>query len=126
MYRAMVASVLLYGAHVWALSPKQLERLQVVQRKQLRQILGRRHWRPRAGSSYSQISNEELLVACEQPTIEHADCTVESMFHLSSAAPCTGSAVGHFKACCQPWRGKVAAGLPAESSWAGQIPVNYF
>ena len=70
IYRAMVASVLLYGAHAWALSPKQLERLELVQRKQLRQILGRSRWRPHAGSTYSQISNEQLLAACEQPTIE--------------------------------------------------------
>ena len=39
IYRAMVASVLLYGAHAWALSTKQLERLELVQRKQLRQVL---------------------------------------------------------------------------------------
>ena len=47
-----------------------VERLELVQRKQLRQVLGRSRWRPRAGSSFSQISNEQLLAACEQPTIE--------------------------------------------------------
>ena len=73
IYRAMVASMLLCGAHAWALSPQQLKRPELVttvQRKQLRQILGRSRWRPRAGSSHSQISNEDLLVVCEQPTVE--------------------------------------------------------
>lgn len=70
VYRAMVASVLLYGAHSWALSPPQLERLETLQREQLRHILGRSRWQPRKGSSRSQISNEELLALCEQPTIE--------------------------------------------------------
>ena len=57
--RAMVASVLLYRAHTCALSPKQLQQLELVQRKQLRQILARSRWRPCAGSSHSQTSNED-------------------------------------------------------------------
>lgn len=41
-----------------------------MQRKQLRHMLGRSRWRPRAGNSHSQLSNAELLAACEQPTVE--------------------------------------------------------
>jgi hypothetical protein len=72
-YRCMVASVLLYGAHCWALSAAQLERLEVLQRSHLRRILGRSSWKvPPGGASQPKLlSNEQLLAACEgQPSIE--------------------------------------------------------
>lgn len=73
IYRALVSSVLLYGAHSWALTQPQLERLEVLQRKQLRQILGSASWAVPPGGSQppKRISNEELMAACEQPSIEH-------------------------------------------------------
>ena len=39
-YKAVVAAVLLYGSHSWALSADQLERLEVLHRQHLRCILG--------------------------------------------------------------------------------------
>lgn len=70
--RAMVSSVLLYGAHSWALSAAQLEKLELVQRKQLRHILGKASWMVLPGGSEPprRISNEALYAACQQSTIE--------------------------------------------------------
>lgn len=73
IYRCMVASVLLYGAHCWALTAAQLERLGVLQRSHLRRVLGRSSWKvPPGGSSQpKRLSNEQLLAACDkQPSIE--------------------------------------------------------
>lgn len=72
IYRCMVGSVLLYGAHSWAPTDKQLARLEVKQQSQLRRILGRSAWKVPPGSSNSGprlISNQQLLSVCEQPTI---------------------------------------------------------
>lgn len=69
IYTALVRSVLLYGAHSWALTPPQLERLEVLQRSHLRRILGRTRWRvPPGGESQPKLlSNEALLAACGGP-----------------------------------------------------------
>ena len=73
IYTAMVRSVLLYGAHSWALAPAQLEKLEVLQRSHLRRILGRSSWKvpPGGDSRPKYLSNEALMAAClEQPTVE--------------------------------------------------------
>ena len=67
-----MTSVLLYGAHCWALSAVQLERLEVVQRDHLRRILGKAASQQPApgGTATRTISNERLYEICSQPTIE--------------------------------------------------------
>ena len=51
----LVLSVMLYGCESWALSAAQLQRLEVVYRGWLRQVLG---------VSRQDVSNEELLARC--------------------------------------------------------------
>ena len=71
IYRSLVSSVLLYGAHSWALTAAQLERLEVVQRKQLRQIVKGSSAAPPVGSEPPRhISNTVLMATCAQPSIE--------------------------------------------------------
>ena len=71
IYRAMVSSVLLYAGHSWAVTAPQLEELEVLQRKQLRSILGPESWVVAPGGDVApkRISNEELMTACQQPSI---------------------------------------------------------
>lgn len=65
VFRAMVQSVLLYGAHCWALTAAQLRGLEAFQCTLLRQVLGVR--RPRGPGG---MSNKELRRrCCEQPTM---------------------------------------------------------
>ena len=45
-YRALVAAVLLYGAHAWTPTAPQLETLERLQRRHLRHILGRKRPAP--------------------------------------------------------------------------------
>ena len=61
-YRAIVSQVLLYGAHCWALTAEQLQRLEVLQNHHLRRILGVRR--------SERFSIGELLQRCKQPTIQ--------------------------------------------------------
>ena len=57
IYAAMVRSVLLYGADNWALTPVQLEQLELLQRSHLRRILGRSSWKvPPGGASQPNFS----------------------------------------------------------------------
>lgn len=68
---SLVLSVLLYGAHCWALTAAQLERLEVLQRSQLQQILGKAAWETPPGSADPRrISNQDLYETCIQHTIE--------------------------------------------------------
>lgn len=72
IYRCMVASVLLYGAHCWALTAAQLERLEKLQRRHLRCILGRKSWviPPGPNVQPKRLNNKQLLsTCCEQPSI---------------------------------------------------------
>ena len=73
-YRALVAAVLLYGAHAWTPTAPQLETLERLQRRHLRHILGRRAWQVPPGSADGaaprHISNQSLLRACGQANIE--------------------------------------------------------
>jgi hypothetical protein len=72
IYRAMVSSVLLYGGHSWALTAPQLDRLEKLQRRQLRQVLGTRAYKAARDDSglRMKISNEELMAkCCKQRTI---------------------------------------------------------
>jgi hypothetical protein len=71
IYRSLVSSVLLYGAHSWAPSRAQLERLEKLQRSQLRRILGRSKWQVAPGSSRQPrlLSNARLYELCNQLTI---------------------------------------------------------
>ena len=73
IYRVMVSTVLLYGAHCWAPTAAQLERLEVLQRQHLRSLLGKKlAWSVPPGGSQTpkRISNNELYELCQQPTIE--------------------------------------------------------
>lgn len=71
IYRAMVSSVLLYAGHSWAVTAPQLEELEVLQRKQLRNILGPASWAvaPGGAAAPKRISNVDLMTACQQPSI---------------------------------------------------------
>ena len=63
----------MYGAHSWALTDIQLEKLEKLQRSHLRRILGRSSWQvPPGGNSQPQLlSNQALMAACRgQPTLE--------------------------------------------------------
>ena len=73
IYTSLVRSALLYGAHSWALTPPQLERLEKLQRSHLRRLLGRSSWQVQPGgvSRPKLLSNEALMAACgSMPTIE--------------------------------------------------------
>ena len=61
VYRTMVSQVLLYGSHSWSLTAAQLEWLEVLQRHQLRRILG--------VQLSDRLSNEDVLQRCQQPTV---------------------------------------------------------
>lgn len=71
IYHAMVRMVLLYGAHSWALTVAQMERLEQLQRDQLRNILGPARWSvpPGAPGGPQLVSNERLLELCGTTTI---------------------------------------------------------
>ena len=62
VYRVMVGQVLLYGSHSWNLTASQLEQIEVLQRHQLRRILGVRR--------SDRLTNKDLLQKCHQPTFE--------------------------------------------------------
>eukprot|EP00887_Chlorella_sp_A99_P003058 scaffold9.g3058.t1 len=71
IYHAMVSSVLLYGAHSWALSEPQLKKLETWQHKRLRVLLGRRTWTvpPGGPEPPKSISNVELHELTGTPSI---------------------------------------------------------
>ncbi len=62
-YRLLVITVLLYGCEVWALSTKQLQRIEVAHRSMLRSALPRRH-------RGAHISNAKLHKMFRIPTAE--------------------------------------------------------
>eukprot|EP00887_Chlorella_sp_A99_P008075 scaffold12.g8075.t1 len=67
----MVSSVLLYGAHSWALSEPQLKKLEIWQHKRLRVLLGRRAWMvpPGGPEPPKSISNDVLHELTGIPSI---------------------------------------------------------
>ena len=62
VYRAVVVSILLYGAETWALYRKQIRLLERFHQRRLRSILGIR-WQ-------DHVSNEEVLKRASLPSIQ--------------------------------------------------------